>query len=111
MWSMQKGNTRDWQFMLHWGTSYRIRYIWGEEMYYFSKQIQVAVFKQNNFKKHLVGLHETQGNPLENDKDLQNKSLPFADYKQFICWIFQLEQYFFEDFLVIQAMEVVSHFW
>ena len=54
-------------------------------MYYFSKQIQVAVFKQNNFKKHLVGLHETQGNPLENDKDLQNKSLPFADYKQFIC--------------------------
>ena len=40
-------------------------------------------------KKALVGLHETRGDPLENDKDLQNRSLRFAAYKEFIWWIFQ----------------------
>ena len=40
-------------------------------------------------KNVLVGLHETRGDPLENDKDLQNRSLRFAAYKQFIWWIFQ----------------------
>ena len=43
-------------------------------MYYFSTRI----------RKVLVGLHETQGDPLENDKNLQNRSLRFAAYKQFI---------------------------
>ena len=40
-------------------------------------------------KNVLVGLHETRGDPLENYKDLQNRSLRFAAYKQFIWWIFQ----------------------
>ena len=85
----KKGNTRNWQFMLHWGTSYNRRQIWGEEMCYFSAWIWIAVLKQNNFKKVLVGLHETLGDPLENDKDLQNISLHLAVYKQFVWWIFQ----------------------
>ena len=37
----------------------------------------------------LLGLHKTRGDPLENDKDLQNRSLHFAAYKQLIWWIFQ----------------------
>ena len=40
-------------------------------------------------KNVLVGLHETRGDPLENDKDLQNRSLRFAAYKQFTWGIFQ----------------------
>ena len=40
-------------------------------------------------KNVLVGLHETRGDPLENDKDLQNRSLCFAAYKQFTWGIFQ----------------------
>ena len=55
-----------------------------EEMHYFSTRIRIAVFKQNVF----VGLHETGGDPLENVKDLQNRVLLFAAYKQFIWWIF-----------------------
>ena len=35
-------------------------------------------------KNVLVGSHKTRGDPLENDKDLQNRSLHFAAYKQFI---------------------------
>ena len=37
----------------------------------------------------LVGLHETRGDPLEKEKDLTNRSLRFAAYKQFIWWVFQ----------------------
>ena len=36
----------------------------------------------------LVVLHETWGDPLENDKELHNRSLRFAAYKQFIWWNF-----------------------
>ena len=56
---------------------------------YVSTWIWIAVLKQNNFKKVLVGLHETLGDPLENDKDLQNISLHLAVYRQFVWWIFQ----------------------
>ena len=35
----------------------------------------------------LVGLNKTWVDPLENDKDLQNRSMHFAAYKQFI-WLF-----------------------
>ena len=40
-------------------------------------------------KNVLVGLHETRGDPAENDNDLLNRYLRFATYKQFIWWIFQ----------------------
>ena len=37
----------------------------------------------------LVGLHETRGDPLEKNTNIQNRSLRFAAYQQFIWWIFQ----------------------
>ena len=44
--------------------------------------------KNTILKIVLVGLNETWGDPLENDNDLQNRSLHFAAYKQFIWWFF-----------------------
>ena len=41
-------------------------------------------FKLLCLNKVLVDLHETRGDPLENDKNLQNRSLRFAAYKQII---------------------------
>ena len=57
-------------------------------MYYFSTRIRITLFKRK-IKNVLVGLRETRGDPLKNDKDLQNRSMRFAAYKQFIWWIFQ----------------------
>ena len=34
-------------------------------------------------------MNETRGYPLENAKELQNRSLRFEAYKQFIWWNFQ----------------------
>ena len=44
----------------------------------------------NNFKIVLVGLHETRGDSLENDKDFQNRSLPFSSHEQPTCRIFSI---------------------
>ena len=38
----------------------------------------------------LVSLYETRGDALDNDKDLQNRSLHFAAYKQVIWWLFSI---------------------
>ena len=57
-------------------------------MYYFSTRMRIVVFNKTILKNFLVDLHETQGDPLENGKDLQNRSLRFAAYKQFIWRIF-----------------------
>ena len=46
-------------------------------MYYFSTRIRITLFKRK-IKNVLVGLRETRGDPLENDKDLQNRSMRFA---------------------------------
>ena len=45
---------------------------------------EMLCLKKTILKINLVGLHETHGDSLQNDKDLQNKSLHFAAYKQFI---------------------------
>ena len=52
-------------------------------------KFELLCLKRTILKNVLVGLHETGGGPLENDKDLQNRSLHFAASKQFIWWIFQ----------------------
>ena len=58
-------------------------------MYYLAQEFKLLCLDKTILKILLVGLHETRGDPLENDKDLQNRSLRFAAYKQFIWWIFQ----------------------
>ena len=52
-------------------------------------KFELLCLNKTILKNVLVGLHETRGDSLENDKDLQNRSLCFAAYKQFIWWIFQ----------------------
>ena len=52
-------------------------------------EFKLLCLNKTILKNVLVGLHETRGDPAENDKDLLNRSLRFAAYKQFIWWIFQ----------------------
>ena len=47
-------------------------------------KFEMLCLNKTIIKTVLVGLHETRGDPLKNNKDLQNKSLHFAAYKQFI---------------------------
>ena len=49
-------------------------------------EFELLCLNKTVLKNVLVGLYETQGDPLENDKD---RSLCFAAYKHFIWWIFQ----------------------
>ena len=58
-------------------------------MYCLAQEFKLLCLDKTILKILLVGLHEARGDPLENDKDLQNRSLGFAAYKQFIWWIFQ----------------------
>ena len=46
-------------------------------------------FDKTISKYVLVCLYDTRGDPLENDKDLQNRFVNFGAYKQFIWGIFQ----------------------
>ena len=52
-------------------------------------EFELLCLNKTILKNVLVGLHETRGDPLENDKDLQSRSPRFPAYKQFIWWIFQ----------------------
>ena len=58
-------------------------------MYCLAQEFKLLCLDKTILKILLVGLHEARGDPLENDKDLKNRSLGFAAYKQFIWWIFQ----------------------
>ena len=59
-------------------------------MCYLSTRIRVAVFNKKNFKKCFSWFVWNSRRSRRNyDKDLQNRSLRFAAYKQFIWWIFQ----------------------
>ena len=61
----------------------------GKKCITLAHEFELLRLNKTILKNVLVGLHETRGDPLENDKDLQNISLCFAVYKQFIWWIFQ----------------------
>ena len=52
-------------------------------MHYFSTKFELLCLNKTILKIVLVGFYKTWGNPLENDKDLQNRSLHFAAFKQF----------------------------
>ena len=52
-------------------------------------EFELLCLSKTILKQVLVGLHKTRGDPLENAKDLQNRSLRFGDYKLFIWWFFQ----------------------
>ena len=40
------------------------------------------------FKNVLVELHEAKGDPLKKEIQIQNRSLSFVVYKQFVLWIY-----------------------
>ena len=61
----------------------------GKKCITLAHELQLMCLNKTILKNVLVGLHETRRDPLENYKDLQNRSLRFAAYKQFIWWIFQ----------------------
>ena len=61
----------------------------GKKCITLAHEFEMLCFKKTILKNVLVGLLETWGDPLENKKDLQNRSLRFASYKQFIWWIFK----------------------
>ena len=56
----------------------------GKKCVTLAHEFELLCLKKTILKINLVGLHETHGDSLQNDKDLQNKSLHFATYKQFI---------------------------
>ena len=61
----------------------------GKKYITLAHEFELLCLNKTILKNVLVGLHETRRDPLENYKDLQNRSLRFAAYKQFIWWIFQ----------------------
>ena len=61
----------------------------GKKCVTLTKEFDLLCVNKTILKNVLIGLHETRGDPLEKDSDIQNRSLRFAAYKQFIWWIFQ----------------------
>ena len=61
----------------------------GKKCITLAHEFELLCLNKTVLKNVLVGLYETQGDPLENDEDLQNRSLCFVAYKHFIWWIFQ----------------------
>ena len=56
----------------------------GKECITLAHEFELLCLSKIILKNVLIGLLETRGHPLENHKDLQNRSLHFAAYKQFI---------------------------
>ena len=52
-------------------------------------EFKLLCLNKTILKNVLVGLHETRGDPLENDNDLQSRPLCFAASKQYIWWMFR----------------------
>ena len=61
----------------------------GKKCVTLAKEFELLCLNKTILKNVLVGLHETRGDFLEQNMDVQNRSLRFAAYKQFIWWIFQ----------------------
>ena len=61
----------------------------GKKCITLAHEFELLCLRKIILKQVLVGLHKTRGDPLENDKDLKNRSLRFGDYKLFIWWFFE----------------------
>ena len=55
----------------------------GKKCITLAHKLELLCLNKTILKIVFVGLYETRGNPLENDKHLQNRSLNFAAFKQF----------------------------
>lgn len=60
----------------------------GNECITLSKEFQTLCLETTVLKNVLVGLHESKGDPLEDENEIKNRSLRFAAYKQFVWWVF-----------------------
>ena len=80
MWSVQKGNTRN---CIEIPGFIKDKFE-GKKCITLAHKFELLCLNKTILNSILVVLHETRGDPLENDKELHNRSLRFAAYKQFI---------------------------